>query len=86
MSYSHKAKEMCAEVDTSQYERIDMNQFRNWLSNNEILISSSCETSTGGLNRSEHIDSRFGHYKYHVSCHNTLESTTHKQVSYEITL
>ncbi|CAF2854136.1 unnamed protein product [Rotaria sp. Silwood2] len=79
MSYSHKAKEMCAEVDTSQYERIDMNQFRNWLSNNEILISSSCETSTGGLNRSEHIDSRFGHYKYHVSCHNTLESTTHKQ-------
>ncbi|CAF3359738.1 unnamed protein product [Rotaria sp. Silwood2] len=86
MSYSHKANEMCTEVDTSQYERIDMNQFRNWLSTGEISISSSRGTSTGGLNRNEHIGSRRDRNEYHVSCHNALESATDKNVSYETTL
>jgi hypothetical protein len=66
--------------------RIDQNKFRHWLSNGELAASSSCETSTDGLNRNAHIGSRCGHYQYHVSCHTTLESTTDKQVSYEATL
>ncbi|CAF4041825.1 unnamed protein product, partial [Rotaria sp. Silwood1] len=70
---------MCAEVDTTQCERIDMKQFRNWLSNGELLASSLCGTSTGGLNRNGHFGSQCGAYKYHVSCHNAVESTTNKQ-------
>ncbi|CAF1505545.1 unnamed protein product, partial [Rotaria sordida] len=64
----------------------EINQFCTWLSNGKIVASSSCKTSTGGLNHNEHTGSRCGHYEYHVSCHNALGSTTDKQVSYEATL